>query len=120
MRLTVDLTKLNSQVSRPTHPTPTPLDTVRSVSSSVRYFAADALGRYWQLGLAEEDQHLTTFITPYGHFMHCHGPMDFAAMGDVYCLCCDLALQGVEKCVRVIDDIILYDEDFPTHLQWIH
>ena len=67
VRITVDLTKLNSQVSRPTHPSPTPFAAIRSVDSKARYFTtADAFCGYWQMELAEEDQHLTTFIMPYG------------------------------------------------------
>ena len=69
--------------------------------------------------LAEEDQKLTTFITPYGRFRHCRGPMGFAATGDAFCLCVDMALQGMQNYVKVVDDILLYNEDFSTHLQRI-
>lgn len=121
VRVTVDLSKLNSQVHRPTHPSPTPFTAVRSVSPSSRYFTtADALHGYWQIELAEEDRHLTTFITPYGRYMHCRGPMGFAATGDAYCLRGDMALQGVTNCVKVVDDILLFDDDLPTHIHRIH
>ena len=113
VRITVDLSNLNRQVRRPTHPSPTPYDAVRRVDSSAKYFTtADALCGYWQMELAEEDQHLTTFITPYGRFRHCRGPMGFAATGDAFCLRGDRALQGIQQCVKVVDDILLYDEDF--------
>lgn len=62
--------------------------------------------------LAEEDQHLTTFITPYGRFQYCRGLMGFAATGDAFCLRGDMAFQGLQNCVKVVDDILLYDEDF--------
>ena len=118
VRLTVDLTKLNSQVSRPAHPAPTPFAAIRSVDPKARFFTTmDALCGYWQMELAEEDQHLTTFITPYGRFQHCRGPMGFAATGDAFCLRGDMALQGIENCTKVVDDVLLYDEDFLTHLQ---
>ena len=120
VRITVDLSKLNSQVRRPTHPSPTPFDAVRRVDSRAKYFTtADALCGYWQMELADEDQHLTTFITPYGRFQHCRGPMGFAATGDAFCLRGDKALQGIQRCVKVVDDILLYDEDFGQHLQRI-
>lgn len=65
VRLTINLTKLNRQVSCHTHPTPSPLDAVRSIGSSVRFCTTmDAFHGYWQLELAKENQHLTTFITP--------------------------------------------------------
>ena len=121
VRITVDLSKLNNQVSRPAHPSPTPFAAIRSVNPKARYFTtADALCGYWQIELAEEDQHLTTFITPYGRFKHCRGPMGFAATGDAYCLRGDRALQGVSNCVKVVDDILLYDEDYSAHLHRIN
>ncbi|XP_069985567.1 uncharacterized protein [Penaeus vannamei] len=107
-------------VSRPTHPSPTPFDAVRRVTPSSRYFTkVDDLCGYWQLELAEEDQHLTTFITPYGRYKHRRGPMGFSATGDTYCSRGDIALQGMQRCVKVVDDILLYDDDFKTHIQQV-
>ncbi|XP_068227654.1 uncharacterized protein [Palaemon carinicauda] len=48
------------------------------------------------------------------------GPMGFAATGNAFCLRGDMALQGFQNCVKVIDDLLLYDEDYVTHLQRIH
>ncbi|XP_068232095.1 uncharacterized protein [Palaemon carinicauda] len=42
--ITVDLTKLNTQVSRPAHPSPTPMAAVRTVDPTAKFFTtADAL-----------------------------------------------------------------------------
>jgi len=121
VRITTDLSKLNTQVVRPAHPSPTPFAAVRSVDPTARYFTTmDALCGYWQIELAEEDRHLTTFITPHGRFQYCRGPMGFAATGDAYCLRGDAALQGVKNCVKVVDDILLYDADYTAHLSRIH
>merc|ERR1711946_66772 len=38
VRITVDYTRLNSQVARPTHPSPTPHDAVRNISSAAKFF----------------------------------------------------------------------------------
>ncbi|XP_068232027.1 uncharacterized protein [Palaemon carinicauda] len=121
VRITVDLTKLNSPVSRPAHPSPTPFTAIHSVDRKSHFFiTADALYRYWQMEVAEGDRHLTTFITPYGSFIHCRGPIGFAATRDAFCLRGDKALQGVQNCVKVIDNLLLYDEDYVTHLYCIH
>ncbi|ROT64574.1 hypothetical protein C7M84_017480 [Penaeus vannamei] len=118
VHITVNLTRLNSQVSRPTHPSPTPADAICTITPSAKFFTkADALHGYWQMDLAEEDRHLTTFITPHGRYYHCRGPMGFAATGDAYCLCRDLALQGITNCVKVVDDILLFESDLATHLR---
>ena len=42
--------------------------------------------------------------------------MGFAATRDVFCRRGDLVLQGVLQCVMVVDDILLYDKDYTTHL----
>ncbi|XP_076035384.1 uncharacterized protein LOC143021659 [Oratosquilla oratoria] len=56
VRITVDLTKLNSQVTPPTRPSPTQFAAVHSVTPSARFLTtADALHGYWQIDLAEED-----------------------------------------------------------------
>ncbi|XP_064117879.1 uncharacterized protein LOC135223346 [Macrobrachium nipponense] len=99
VHITVDHTHLNTQVARPTHPSPTPHVAIRNISPNVKYFtAADTLHGYWQMELAEEDCHLKMFITPYGRFQHCRGPMRFPVTGDAYCLCGDMALQGSQLC----------------------
>ena len=36
------------------------------------------------------------------------------------CLRGDMALQGTKNCVKVVDDILIYDEDYVTHLQRIN
>ena len=43
--------------------------------------------------------------------------MGFAATGDVFCQRNDLVLQGVLQCVKVVDDILLYDEDYTAHFR---
>ena len=121
IRITTDLSKLNSQVSRPAHPSPTPFAAIRSVDPEAKYFTTiDALCGYWQIPLAEEDQQLTTFITPYGRFRYLRGPMGFAATGDAFCRRGDMALQGLMQCVKVVDDLLLYDEDYLTHLRRVN
>ena len=43
--------------------------------------------------------------------------MGFAATGDAYCVRGDIALQRMENCVKVADDILLFDDNFSTHLR---
>ncbi|XP_068245143.1 uncharacterized protein mRpL22 [Palaemon carinicauda] len=99
---------------------PRPILQVVHVNRSKFFTTADALHGYWQMELAEEDRHLSTFITPYGRFQHCRGPMGFAATGDAYCYRGDLALQGMKKCVKVVDDILIFDDDLLSHYHRIH
>ncbi|XP_076065231.1 uncharacterized protein LOC143039246 [Oratosquilla oratoria] len=119
--ITVDLTKFNSQVSHPTHPLSTPFTVVHSVTPSSRYFTtADALHFYWKIELAEKDQHLTKFITPYRWYKNCRDPMCFEATGIAYCFLGDIGLQGVTSFIKVVYEIFLFDEDLPSHFRRIH
>ena len=94
VRITTDLSRLNSQVSRPAHLSPTPFTAIRRVHPQAKYFTTiDALCDYWQIPLDKEDQPLTTFITPHGHFIYLRGPKGFAATGDAFCRRGDLALR---------------------------
>lgn len=119
--ITTDSSHLNKQVSRPAHPSPTPFAAIRSIDTQAHYFTTlDALRGYWQLELAEEDQPLNTFITPYGRFKYLRGPMGFAATGDAFCLSGDMALQGVPNCVKVVDDVLVHDRELLPHLHRIN
>jgi Reverse transcriptase (RNA-dependent DNA polymerase). len=95
MRMTVDLKKLNSQVKRPVHPMKTPKDMVVGMNGA-RYFTKfDARHGYWQVPLAEESRHLTTFITPWGRFRYCRDPQGFIAAGDEFNMRTDQAFEGI-------------------------
>ena len=117
VRITVDLSKLNDQVLRPTHPSPTPFEAIRAIPAGTRFFTTlDALCGYWQLPLQEDDSHLTTFITPLGRFRYTRGPMGFSATGDEFCRRGDIALAGIPHCQKVVDDIVLWDSTYQHHI----
>ena len=117
VRITVDMTKLNMQVARTTHPAPTPQDAIRRIDRKAKYFTTfDAIHGYWQIPLDEEDQHLTTFITPQGRFKFRRGPMGLCSTGDEYNRRGDEALADIPNLVKVVDDILLWDEDYDDHL----
>ena len=76
VRICVDLTKLNKYVRRGAHPVITAHDAVSGVTKNSKYFTTmDAKTGYWQTEIAEEDQELTTFITPWGRYKFLRAPM---------------------------------------------
>ncbi|XP_064111293.1 uncharacterized protein LOC135218773 [Macrobrachium nipponense] len=69
VRLCVDLTRLNRYVRRPTYPVRSPHDAISSMDAGARWFTTlDAKMGYFQIKIAEEDQDLTCFITPWGRY----------------------------------------------------
>ncbi|XP_066965888.1 uncharacterized protein [Macrobrachium rosenbergii] len=114
--ITVDMTKLNTQVDRLTHPSLTPQEAIRRIDRKAKYFTTfDALHGYWQIPLAEEDHHLTTFISPLGHFTFCRGPMGLCSTGDEYNRRGDKALYTIsETGIAANKDKIKAITDFPA------
>ena len=120
VRLCVDLTRLNQYVRRGAHPVLTSLEAVNSISKGSQFFTSlDAKAGYWQIPIAEEDQILTTFITPYGRYKFLRAPMGLTTSGDEYNRRGDEALQGTENTVKVVDDILSYDENYQKHLNTV-
>lgn len=116
VRICVDLTKLNRHVKRPLHPLSTPREAVSSINVNTKIFPTlDAKSGYWQLSLQECSQHLTTFITQLGRFRFLRAPMDLVSTGDEYCQRGDLAFQGLSNVVKVVYDILVYDETLEDH-----
>ncbi|KAK8378607.1 hypothetical protein O3P69_011237 [Scylla paramamosain] len=46
--------------------------------------------------------------------------MGFVATGDEFCRRGDAALDGVQQCAKVVDDILLWDEDYKTHIRRVY
>ena len=120
LRLCVDLRKLNTFVKRPTHPVRTPRDCVASVPPSAKYFATfDAKMGYFQVPLDEPSQLLTTFCTPWGRFKHLRATMGLTSAGDEYNSCTDAALANLPRTEKIVDDILLYDSDWNSHIEHV-
>ncbi|CAG7725555.1 unnamed protein product [Allacma fusca] len=70
IRPCVDLTRLNTQVKRKTHPMPAVDYLIAQVPPDIFQYVIftklDAKSGFWQKKLAEKSRHLTTFITPFG------------------------------------------------------
>ena len=68
VRICVDLKPLNASVKRETHPLPKVDDTLAQLSGAKIFSKLDANSGFWQIPLAKQSRHLTTFITPFGRF----------------------------------------------------
>lgn len=118
VRLCVDLTKLNKYVNRPTYPTTTPKDSVTNIPPTAKFFTTmDMSQGYFQLPLDEDSQELTTFMTPWGRFCFMRAPMGLTSTGDEFSRRGDEALQGIDNTRKVVDDILIYDDNFQEHIE---
>lgn len=118
VRCCVDLTKLNPFVVRPLHPLKTPKEAIGNINNDSKFFSVyDATKGYWQVELAEESQHLTTFITPWGRYKFLRATMGLVSAGDEFCRQGDIAMSGIGNTEKVVDDFIQFDLTFPQHVE---
>ncbi|MCO5580554.1 hypothetical protein L7F22_034422 [Adiantum nelumboides] len=67
-RVCVDYKPLNAATKRDHFPLPFQDEILNEVAGHERYTVCDGYSGYYQICIAEEDQHKTTFITPWGCF----------------------------------------------------
>ena len=119
-RLVVDQSPINKGVVRPTHPFTSGNELLKMVPHTARVFAKfDALSGYFQIPLAEESRYITQFIHPRGTFEFCRAPMGLNASGDEWCKRSDTALANIEGVLKLVDDILIFAENYDLLFQRI-
>jgi hypothetical protein len=117
-RITIDFVPLNKYVKRQGYPTRTPAEEISQIPGGMMWFTTlDSRHGYWQVPLAKESQHLTTFITPWGHFRFKRNAMGLINAGDEHNERGDKAIEGIPNVKKIVEDIIIYDMDYETHVR---
>ena len=109
----VDLPRLNKYVQRPAYPVRSPHESVSSIGSGAAWFTTfDAQMGYFQIKIAEEDQDLTCFMTPWGRYKFTRAAMGLVSSGDEYNRRGDKALGDIPQTIKIVDDILAYDSNY--------
>ena len=91
------------------HPFPSTRDIIQSIPHGQKIFEKlDAVHGYFQLALDEESSYLTTFLLPQGRFRYLRAPMGLNASSDEWCRHSAVAVEGLEWCMKIVDDIIIW------------
>ena len=117
----VDLSKLNKFVRRERYPSVTPARAVTDIqqSKAICFTVFDALKGYHQCPLDEESQKLTTFITPFGRFMYLRAPYGISSISEHYDRRMDEALREIQGIQKIVDDVVVYDQDEAQHVEHV-
>ena len=110
-RRTVDYQHLNSQCMRETHHQQSPFNLAMQVPAGAYKTVLDAVDGYHSVMIDEESQPLTTFITEWGRYMYTRMPQGFLASGDAYTSRYDSIISDVPRKVKIVDDVLLYDNN---------
>ena len=122
-RRTVNLQALNDHAIRETHHTESPFHQARAVPSNTYKSVFDCWNGYHSIPLHEEDQHLTTFITPKGRYRYKAAPQGYIASGDGYTRRFDEITADFPRKTTCIDDSLLWsdsiEEAFAHAVSWL-
>ena len=114
---------LNQHAIRETHHTQSPFHQARSVPPGTLKTVFDAWNGYHSVPLKREDQHLTTFITPWGRYRYRTAPQGYIASGDGYSRRFDEIVSDFPNKTKCIDDTLLWsdnlDDSFFQACKWL-
>ena len=117
VRICVDFKHLNQNVKRPFINLPN-LDDIAPKLVGAQYFSTlDADSGFYQVPLASESMHLTTFITPFGRFCFQRLPMGINIGPEVFQLKMQKVLAGLKGCDVIMDDILVWGQTQQEHDQ---
>ena len=117
VRICVDLTRLNESVKRERHPLQAVDQTLANLAGAKVFSKLDANSGFWQVPLAPDSQHLTTFITPFGRYCFTRMPFGITSAPEFFQREMSALLRGLEGFVCQIDDILVHGKDQQEHDQ---
>ena len=108
VRICIDLKPLNDGVMRETFPIPVVDDSLAKLAGARIFSKVDANSRFWQIPLAPQSRHLTTFITPFGRFCFNKLPFGISSAPELYQRRMSQILAGLEGVLCHIDDVLIF------------
>ena len=116
-RMCVDYRKLNLVTVADPAPMTTAEDLFGKLGKCLYYSTIDLNKGYWQIPVAEEDIHKTTFVTSDGCYEFLRMPFGMKNTGATLVRGMRKLLQNMDNVECYIDDLIVYTKDWATHLQ---
>ena len=115
VRICVDLRPLNLCVMRDTFPLPTVDDVLAQLSGATIFSKLDANSGFWQVPLAPQSRHLTTFITHFGRCQFNKLPVGILSAPEVYQKRMSMLLGGLNGVLCLIDDVLVFGHTEAEH-----
>ena len=116
-RVCVDYRKLNQLTITDPVPMTSSEDLLQALSTAKYFSKLDLTKGFWQIGMHEEDIHKTAFVTPDGHYEFLKMPFGLVNASATLVRNIRELLGDIENVDTYIDDIIVYTEDWETHVQ---
>ena len=115
VRICVDFTKLNENVCRELPMLPTVDETLSKLSGAKVFSKLDANSGFWQIPLAKESKHLTTFVTTVGRFCCNRLPFGICSAPEHFQRRMSYILENLSGVLCNMDDVIVLGETQKQH-----
>jgi len=117
-RFCIDYRQLNDSTVRDTYPLPRMNDCLDSLGDAEFFSTLDCNAGYWQIPVAEEEKHLTSFTNHVGTYQCTRHPSGRCNAPATFQRAVDMILAGVkwQYVLVCFDDIIVYSTDAESHL----
>ena len=116
-RICVDYRKLNRITVTDPEPMTAAEDLFQKLGKCQYYSTIDLSKGYWQIPVARRDVPKTAFVTPDGCYEFLRMPFGMKNSGVTLVRGMRRLLQDMDNVKSFIDDLIVYTEDWDTHLQ---
>ena len=117
-RFAIDYRKLNSQTVTMNYPLPQFGDVLDILGSAKLFSVVDLKSGFWQINVDEVSKHKTAFICHSGLYEFNRMPFGLKNAPIIFQSVIESALRGLNHNIALVyvDDIIIFSEDFQSHL----
>ena len=114
-----DFRKVNAITKPDSYPLPRMEDCVDQVGSAKFVSKFDLLKGYWQVPLTPRARDIASFITPSGLYSYTVMPFGLRNAPATFQRLMNRVVSGLLGCAVYLDDVVVYSDTWPEHLQRI-
>ena len=120
VRFITDFRELNKRIKRKIYPFPIITNILRKRNGYAFFTKLDISMQFYTFMLDDESQNLCVTVTPYGNYKYLRLPMGVKQSPDIAQEIMEDVLRDVPEAEVYIDDIGIFTNDWPSHLQALH
>lgn len=115
-RMCVDYRKVNSNTKNDSFPLPRIDDCLDRIGSAKFITKLDLLKGYWQVPLSDRAREISAFVTPFGLYECKVMPFGMKNAACTFQRLMNRVICGLEGTEIYIDDLVVYSNDWDTHM----
>ena len=116
LRLCIDYRRLNDVSAMDAYPMPRIDDLIDQLGKAKYISTLDLTRGYWQIPVAAEDRPKTAFSSPFGLFQFRVMPFGLQSAPATFQRLIDQVIRGLKGTAAYLDDIIVFSQDWESHL----